>query len=95
MRRVYAVWFLRKVTSPLFIKVYIMLALIFELFKSVSFFDVIDNMVRVPFFNIANYLLLSFTKTELSVQIYIFLFVLFAIWLFYDKRLQRQTNFAS
>ncbi|MAZ41104.1 hypothetical protein CL654_03225 [bacterium] len=93
MRRVYAVWFLRKVTSPLFVRVYIMLALIFQLVRSVSVTDIVSNIGNVKVFNTFNYLMDAFVKTEPAVQVYTMLFAALGIWVMYERR--RQTQFVS
>lgn len=93
MRRVYAVWFLRKITSPFYVKMYIMMVLVFQLVRSVSVSDVANNIGNVKVSNMINYMLHSFAQTEPAVQIYSILFAMIGVWLLYERR--RSAHLAS
>lgn len=70
-----------------------MLALIFQLVRSVSVTDIVSNIGNVKVFNTFNYLMDAFVKTEPAVQVYTMLFAALGIWVMYERR--RQTQFVS
>jgi|SRR3989344_1499438 len=88
MRRVYLVWFLRKITSPLFVRFYIMALILLQLFRSVSIIDILQNIARVKLGDTANYFLVSFAQTEPAVQVYVTLFTVLCVWVAIKGRLK-------
>lgn len=81
MRRIYAVWFLKKVFSAAFLRTVIIIGLFFELAREVSLVDVMNNLPMATDLS-ANYQYFSFafTHTELSVQLYLLGIMAMASW---------------
>lgn len=81
MRRVYAVWMLKKVLSFAFLRFLVLCGLAFELFREVSVVNVLNNLPNVT--DIAanfRYISFAFAHTEASVQLYVFGITAMVLW---------------
>lgn len=83
MRRVYAVWFLKKITQPLFVKVYIFALLMWQFMSQVSMANVINN-VPADFGKSINFFLDALIKTEVMVQGILLLSVVLGVFMVRD-----------
>ena len=69
MRRVYALWLLRKATRPFAVKCYILAALTWQLVRTVSVPDVLANAQGFAMTKNVSFLTYAFVHTEIVVQI--------------------------
>lgn len=85
MRRVYAIWFVRQVLSPLSIKIAIALTLVWQLKEYVSVRQVIANAPSLadPLSSLS-FLSTAFVSTQLVVQILVVGLILSLAWFFRD-----------
>ena len=82
MRRVWAIYFFRKATSPIAVQTYALSFLIWQLFVYVSMPHVLANMpsIEKPV-ELFNFMAASFVKTELVVQVLAVGTISLLIWL--------------
>ncbi|HBM45880.1 MAG: hypothetical protein UT05_C0006G0020 [Parcubacteria group bacterium GW2011_GWF2_38_76] len=93
MRRVYAVWFLKKIFSLALLRALITLVLFMEFAREVSISSVINNLPKATDFS-ANYHYISFafTHTEASVQIYLLGIMAMVSWIVLQKLVKLVPN---
>lgn len=85
MRRVYVLWFLRKLTSPAVLKVVVLVALIWRSSRYVSYKDVVLNSPSIAEVGASvNFFTSAFINTELYMQLLLIGVVLVATWSVYD-----------
>lgn len=85
MRRVYLVYVLRTVFQPAFVKLYIVLALLWQTTRYVSLPDVLYNasgaLAPVKMYR---FYIDAFANTEIAVQLIIFSVLLLGMWIVKD-----------
>jgi esterase/lipase superfamily enzyme len=71
MRRIYAIWFLRKATSPIFVKTGIFLLFVLAASYYISFIDIIKNVFNSSgsFSSFSSYIVNSFIFADILSQI--------------------------
>lgn len=84
MRRVYAVWFLKRITSPAMVRLYAVVALFVQLLRNISVTNVLENMSGIDVVGGVLYVAQAFTETELAVQLYLSLFTVVALWMLFE-----------
>jgi hypothetical protein len=85
MRRVYAVWALKKLTSPFAMKLLVLAGVLRQSFSMVSVPNVIKN--SPSFFNpvaSSEFLSRAFMNTEISVQLLVIAILSLSLWLIRD-----------
>ncbi|HRY62864.1 MAG TPA: hypothetical protein P5056_03795 [Candidatus Paceibacterota bacterium] len=81
MRRVYAVWLLKKIISLAFLRFIVLCGFAFEFAREVSVISVFGNLPAVTDFGANfNYFAFAFSHTELSVQIYLVGIITLVFW---------------
>ena len=97
MKRVYYIWFLRRLFSQTMAKIVAITLVLWQLTYSVSFSSVLNNLPGK--FDVAGnfrYLLSAAQNTESAVQIYLTLFVLLTGWIFMENTIfKNNSNFRN
>jgi hypothetical protein len=84
MRRVYAVWFAKRITSPFVIKFVVLILFIFRMGSYVSFSNVVANM---PSFASYGFFWSAFLNTETALKLLLVGVFLLAVWLLRDIKI--------
>lgn len=84
MRRIYAVYVLRRVTSPTAFRVYSLAAFSAAMVSLVSVGNIIANLPTGSVFALYDFSLYAFMHTELAVQLLVVGIVGFSLWLARD-----------
>ena len=85
MRRVRAVWFLRRVTSPVFVKLYIFIILGWQFAVNVSLSNIFANAPGLS--DLGKNLIFftnAFANTELTIKLVLISILAIFIWLCFD-----------
>lgn len=81
MRRVYAIWVLKKVISLAFLRFVVLCGLAFMLAREVSVVNVLNNLPDITDIGANfNYFSFAFSNTELSVQLYLLGIIALVAW---------------
>ena len=81
MRRVYAVWILKKVLSIVFLQAAILFGFFVEFLREVSVISVIRNLAASSdILSDINYFFYAFVHTEITVQLYLLGIASIASW---------------
>ena len=91
MRRAYAIFILRKVFHPTWVKVYIMVAVFWQLSQSVSVFNVFKNAPG-SLGGSLSFLMNAFVHTEIAVQLIVAAGAAIILWLVWDLGRSLQTT---
>ena len=93
MRRVYMVHLLKRVTSPVAIRVYIVVAVLWQVVLRVSVINVIKNSPNViDLGHFSQFAIRTFQGTELIVQVLVAALFAFGVWLVRDILKMRHVN---
>ena len=85
MRRVYAIWALRKISSPAFLRAYIAVALLLQVFSGVSIVSVIHNATYTSSkLAIIDFFARAFLHTNLIVQSLLVGLAILMVWFVRD-----------
>jgi hypothetical protein len=70
MRRVYAIWFFRKITSAIFVETFIFAGMLFVAFSFISFFNVMKNAFNSSssVYSLSNFFLNAFVNAKIISQ---------------------------
>jgi hypothetical protein len=90
MRRVYAIWFLKRATRPALMRFYIFLMAVVEIAQLVSVKDVVANASVYDAPHMATYFGQSLLSTELVVQGVLALIVVGGIFVIRDTFVRRE-----
>jgi len=86
MRRVYFVYLLRQLFSPLLVKLYIILALLWQASRYVSWSNVFENMSgKLELSNLYTFTSSAFINTEATVQLTSTAVVVLIAWAIYGS----------
>lgn len=91
MRRVYAIWFAKKLLSPKAVKAYIFTGLVVQVLGVVSVRSVIANspsLFDIP--HTSQFLGNAFVNTDVVVQLSLSALILITTWTFYDMFRRRE-----
>ena len=91
VRRVYLIWFAKKLLSPRAVKAYIFAGFLAEILGTVSVRNVIANS---PSFSdvthTSEFFGSAFVNTDMTVQISLFAIIFMAAWLLHDMFLEKE-----
>ena len=93
MRRVYAIWLLKKVFSLAVIRASIFSLLMVEFIREVSVINVIHNLpAKTDIISDLNYLSSAYIGTELTVQICLVVMAVILFWFLTDRIIKHTPN---
>ena len=85
MRRIYLIWILRRIKSPVFIKTVLLALVVWQSFSRISFFHIIRNSPSLldPYASY-EFFYSAFFNTELVVRVLVICFLAVILWIFRD-----------
>jgi len=94
MRRVYAIWFFRKITSPFTIEIFIFMAILVASVSYISFFNVMRNAFNSSnsVYSLSNFFLNAFVNADAVAQLLSFGMIMAALILGWELLFKRRNS---